>query len=62
MVSVNFHSFEILLTFFYKLQEKIGQVVMKNLKQLDPIAYLRFASIYKDFQATHQFEEEFKNL
>lgn len=41
---------------------KIGQVVMENLKQLDPIAYLRFASIYKDFQATHQFEEEFKNL
>lgn len=42
--------------------EIIGQIVMNALKTVDPIAYLRFASIYKNFHETHEFEQEFKNL
>lgn len=42
--------------------EIIGQIVMKTLKDIDPIAYLRFASIYKNFHEAHEFEQEFKNL
>lgn len=40
----------------------IGKAVMDKLKVIDPIAYLRYASIYKNFNSTHQFEEEFKCL
>jgi transcriptional repressor NrdR len=42
--------------------EMIGQFVMAELKQMDPIAYLRFASVYKNFHEAHEFEQEFKNL
>ncbi|MDR2371645.1 MAG: transcriptional regulator NrdR [Puniceicoccales bacterium] len=42
--------------------ETIGQFVMAELKQMDPIAYLRFASVYKNFHEAHEFEQEFKNL
>jgi transcriptional repressor NrdR len=42
--------------------EIIGQLVMAELKQIDPIAYLRFASVYKNFHEAHEFEQEFKNL
>jgi transcriptional repressor NrdR len=42
--------------------ETIGQFVMAELKQTDPIAYLRFASVYKNFHEAHEFEQEFKNL
>lgn len=42
--------------------EEIGQIVMQVLKERDPIAYLRFASIYKNFHETHEFEQEVKNL
>jgi transcriptional repressor NrdR len=40
----------------------IGQIVMEELKRIDPLAYLRFASVCKNFHETHEFEEEFKNL
>ncbi|MDR0418057.1 MAG: transcriptional regulator NrdR [Puniceicoccales bacterium] len=42
--------------------ETIGQIVMKELKQIDPIAYLRFASVYKNFHEANEFKQEFKNL
>jgi transcriptional repressor NrdR len=42
--------------------EMIGQFVMVELKQRDPIAYLRFASVYKNFHEAHEFEQEFRNL
>jgi transcriptional repressor NrdR len=42
--------------------ETIGQLVMTELKQMDPIAYLRFASVYKNFHEAYEFEQEFKNL
>jgi len=33
----------------------IGELVMDALKELDRVAYLRFASVYKDFQETDDF-------
>ena len=35
----------------------IGELVMDALKELDRVAYLRFASVYKDFQETDDFRK-----
>ena len=35
----------------------IGELVMDGLKSLDPVAYIRFASVYKDFTEARDFEE-----
>jgi len=37
--------------------EQIGQMVMEGLKGLDSVAYIRFASVYKDFTEAKDFEE-----
>lgn len=34
----------------------IGEMVMEGLKALDPVAYIRFASVYKDFREAADFE------
>ena len=36
---------------------EIGELVMNGLKGLDPVAYIRFASVYKDFTEARHFEE-----
>ena len=36
---------------------RIGEMVMEGLKALDPVAYIRFASVYKDFREARDFEE-----
>ncbi len=41
---------------------KIGNLVMAKLKKLDEIAYLRYASVYKNFQGIDSFEEELEKL
>ena len=35
----------------------IGALVMDGLKALDPVAYIRFASVYKDFREAKDFEQ-----
>jgi transcriptional repressor NrdR len=35
---------------------RIGELVMEGLKGLDPVAYIRFASVYKDFREARDFE------
>ena len=35
----------------------VGELVMDALKELDRVAYLRFASVYKDFQETDDFRK-----
>ena len=37
--------------------QKIGELVMEGLKGLDAVAYIRFASVYKDFTEAKDFEE-----
>jgi transcriptional repressor NrdR len=36
---------------------QIGEMVMNGLKGVDPVAYIRFASVYKDFTEARHFEE-----
>lgn len=42
--------------------EKIGEMVMEHLRQLDEVAYVRFASVYKQFKDLDTFREELKKL
>jgi transcriptional repressor NrdR len=36
---------------------KIGELVMAGLRQIDSVAYIRFASVYRDFSEARDFEE-----
>lgn len=40
----------------------IGEFLIENLQELDKIAYVRFASVYRDFQDEEAFFNELKNL
>lgn len=40
----------------------IGELVMKQLKELDEVAYVRFASIYREFRDVNSFLEELEKL
>ena len=40
----------------------IGELVLEQLKRLDKIAYVRFASVYRDFQDAESFLKELKDL
>lgn len=41
---------------------KIGELVMEKLKHLDDVAYVRFASVYRQFKDVGQFMTELKNM
>ncbi|GAB1724438.1 MAG: transcriptional regulator NrdR [Nitrospira sp.] len=40
----------------------VGEEVMKELSQLDQVAYVRFASVYREFKDIDQFMDEIKSL
>ncbi|CUS49475.1 MAG: transcriptional repressor of ribonucleotide reductase NrdR [Idiomarinaceae bacterium HL-53] len=40
----------------------IGNLLMENLKQLDKVAYIRFASVYRSFEDIREFGEEIARL
>ena len=40
----------------------IGRIVMRKLKALDKLAYIRFASVYLEFDDLERFEEELEKL
>jgi transcriptional repressor NrdR len=40
----------------------IGEIVMKNLKKLDKVAYIRYASVYQSFECLEEFAEELEKL
>lgn len=42
--------------------EEIGREVLERLRQVDEVAYLRFASVYKEFQGAEDFEREMAAL
>ena len=42
--------------------EKIGEFVMEQLKRFDKIAYVRFASVYRQFEDVSQFNSEIESL
>ena len=41
---------------------KIGDIVIEKLKDLDKIAYVRFASVYREFQEIGEFKKELNKL
>jgi transcriptional repressor NrdR len=40
----------------------IGEMVLRNLRDVDEVAYVRFASVYKSFGSAKRFEEEIRKL
>ena len=40
----------------------LGEEVIRHLKKLDPVAYVRFASVYYRFEAVSEFEQKIKEL
>ncbi len=41
---------------------KIGELVMKELKEIDDVAYVRFASVYREFKDINTFMDELKKM
>ena len=41
---------------------EIGEIIMRRLKALDKVAYVRFASVYLEFENVSEFMTELKNL
>ena len=42
--------------------EKIGDIIMNKLKKLDKIAYIRFASVYREFKDVKDFKKVMKEV
>lgn len=42
--------------------KEIGRIVLKHLKEVDEVAYIRFASIYRDFKTIKGFKHEIDKL
>jgi transcriptional repressor NrdR len=40
----------------------VGELIMESLKTIDDVAYVRFASVYRQFKDINTFMEEIKNL
>jgi transcriptional repressor NrdR len=41
---------------------RIGEIIMKHLKRVDAVAYIRFASVYRSFKDAQTFQRELKKL
>ena len=41
---------------------EVGELIMDHLKGLDTVAYIRFASVYRDFKDVREFKEELEGL
>lgn len=61
-------SVETIETQIFSLEEKeipsstIGELVMEELKKLDEVAYVRFASVYREFKDVNTFMDELKKI
>lgn len=42
--------------------DTIGELVMNKLKDIDPVAYVRFASVYREFKDVNTFMDELKKI
>ncbi|PWB40001.1 MAG: transcriptional regulator NrdR [Rhodocyclales bacterium] len=42
--------------------EKVGELVMRELRKLDKIAYVRFASVYRNFEDVEEFREAIREV
>jgi transcriptional repressor NrdR len=41
---------------------RIGELVMKGLREVDPVAYVRFASVYRNFKDASDFQDEIRPM
>ena len=41
---------------------EVGELIMQHLKGLDTVAYIRFASVYRDFKDVNEFKQELEGL
>ena len=41
---------------------ELGEIIMKNLKRVDQVAYIRFASVYRSFEDAASFKRELNKL
>ena len=41
---------------------EIGEMIMRQLREIDTVAYIRFASVYRDFKDVREFKEELEQL
>ena len=46
----------------YKRQHDVGLAILDPLRRLDQVAFLRFASVYRDFESLDDFEEAIAEL
>ena len=44
------------------VSEKVGEMVMRELKKLDKVAYVRFASVYRNFEDAKEFSDVIREL
>jgi len=44
------------------VSSEVGEIVMKELQKLDEVAYVRFASVYRQFKDVNQFMKELRQL
>lgn len=42
--------------------KNIGDLIMKELKKIDPVAYVRFSSVYRDYQNVDQFIQDLQRM
>lgn len=45
-----------------RLTSEVGKIIMKELKKMDKVAYVRFASVYLEFEDVSEFMDELKYL
>jgi transcriptional repressor NrdR len=54
---------ELYNTFRYEVDSRaVGEMVLRRLRDLDRVAYVRFASVYREFQDLDEFTSELKSL
>ena len=41
---------------------EVGELIMSRLKDIDTVAYIRFASVYRDFKDVSEFKQELEEL
>jgi transcriptional repressor NrdR len=44
------------------LSSDIGDILMKRIKRIDKVAYIRFASVYRQFEDVEEFKEALQKL
>ncbi|NCD01025.1 transcriptional repressor NrdR [bacterium] len=42
--------------------EEVGEIIMRHLRKVDQVAYIRYASVYKSFKDADEFREELNEL